>query len=315
MEPQREMKGVSFIIVSYFTADYVVGLVQSIEKYVQRFPYEILILDNSGSVEERKLLTVRDPIHQKVVFSEMNIGFVAANNLLFSRAQHDLIVLLNPDTLLIDNSLETLFDYCLAQERVGVVGPMLLNEDGTQQVGHYKFPGFPGLIKEHIFLWQRHPYAYHGTDTQIMECDVIKGSCMVFRKNIVDASPVFDPDLVMYSEEVDLCDRMRRKGLINIFFPKAKIVHYGERSSMQRPFALYSTYHYYRSKLVYFRKRWSLPRYWLARAILFVSLLEKAALLGLAARPRSAKIHWQVWVELFWTDGKDLMERKCTEDD
>ncbi len=293
---------ISFLIVNYFTADYVEHLLASIRQNVQRYRYEILIFDNSSDPGEKKKLEKFDLPVGKVFFSDRNVGFVAANNALLESASEDLLVLINPDTLLLDNSIEDLFDFVQRHDEAGAVGPMLVNGDGSYQVSYYKFPTLWTTIREHILLARNHAYAYSTPAATVQECEVVKGACMVVRKSAIPADYLFDPALTMYSEEIDLCHRLVGSGLKNYYFPNSRIVHYGEKSSHQEQASEYSLYHYHRSKLIYCRKRWTGARFQVVRAILFVSLIEKSILLALVGRRMSAKIHWRALKRL-WQDG------------
>lgn len=298
VEDQR--LGVSFLIVSYHTSGLVRDLVFSIEQFVRRYDYEILVCDNSCDAEERKALEQLSRRAVRTFFPDRNIGFVAANNFLLTKANHRLLALVNPDSKLIDCSIERLFDFVMQEREVGIAGPQLINEDGSIQVGHYKFPTLWGLLKEHVLLARKHPYAY-GDQGNVCECDVVKGACIVIRRDLARFVGLFDDDLTMYSEEVDLCKRLSRKGYRRIFFPLARIVHYGEKSTRRREFTEYSLYHYHRSRLVYFRKHHGCCYYGLVKAILVLSLAEKTVLFFLVGKTTSSRVHLSVLRQLLFT--------------
>jgi GT2 family glycosyltransferase len=279
----------SFLIVNYHTAPFVVKLVESIRTFITRLPYEILIYDNSADDGERNMLELLSSPDCRQYFSAENRGFVAANNALALEANNDMLVLINPDTLLTDSSLEALCEYAASREDVGAAGPMLLNGDGSYQVGHYKFPTLWLLMRQHLFF-ARNPYVYDPIPDGPAVCDVIKGACLTVRRSVVGSGPLFDPDLVMFSEEVDLCWRLRMRGLKSVFFPRASIVHYGEQSTGRKEYSAYSVRHYYRSKLIFWKKNRPTAPYVCAKYILYLSLMEKTVVLALTGRVRSASI-------------------------
>lgn len=285
---------ISFLIVNYFTAELVRDLVESIRKNISAYTYQILIADNSGSESQKAMLDSLSDENTRVYYLDDNPGFVKANNYLAEIAGGRILILINPDTFLIDNSLEKLIFYFLKDEAAGIIGPCLLNDDETYQVSFHSFPYISGLIKEHLLLYRKNPYADYDRINETHECDVVKGACLIIKKEISDRLGLFDTDLVMYSEEVDLCYRTRLMGKKVIYCPEAKIVHLGERSSSQSRFTEYSLYHYYRSKFIFYRKHFSTSYYLLVKAILMLSLVEKAFLLFVFGRNVSSRMHWNV---------------------
>jgi GT2 family glycosyltransferase len=293
------MRTLSVLVVNYFTASLVHDLVLSIGEYIKRYEFEILICDNSVDDEQRRELQKLDRSNVSLFCPRKNLGFVGANNYLFKKAQHDLLLLINPDTKLIDSSMEKLFDFVGEGEGIGVAGPRLLNGDGTVQVGHYRFPDLMGLIKEHLLLVKQHPYAYKDS-TSTVECDVVKGACLVIKKDVAKSVGLFDLDFAMYSEEVDLCFRLKERGLKNFFYPSARIIHYGEKSARQKQFTEYSLYHYHRSRLLYFKKHHSQSYYLVVKFIILISLVEKTVVFFFAGKGFSSRVHLAVLWRIFF---------------
>ncbi|MEM4260708.1 MAG: glycosyltransferase family 2 protein [Candidatus Woesearchaeota archaeon] len=287
------MSGISFLIVNYHTAECITLLVDSIKENIHKYVYEILIYDNSCTLDQTtKLLSLRNNTI-KVYFSEENIGFVRANNFLLKQAQYEIIILINPDTKLIDNSLEHLLDMIQSSHGIGAVGPMLLNDDNSYQVSFFKFPNLITLIQEHILLF-RDPYSYSTDHTTQQECDVIRGACLVFKKECLKENYIFDEDYVMFSEEVDLCWRLKKQGFKNYYYPFTKIIHYGGKSSNRKEISDYVLYHYYRSKLIFFKKHHSRLYYTLVKCVLIISLIEKVILLFIVLKTWNSIRHYKV---------------------
>ncbi len=292
------MASTSFLIVNYYTAGLVQALVKSIREHVIRHDYQILIYDNSGDKQERTNLKALESADVHVYQGTGNIGFVAANNVLFAGCSSDIVVLLNPDTLLIDSSLEGLIDLLAGPEPFGAVGPMLLNADGSYQVSCYRFPDLRTLAAEHFLALRQNVYAYKNDYRFSRECDVVKGACLAFRRSSVGAEKLFDENLVLYSEEADLCMRFRRKSLKNYYCADARLCHYGEQSTSRGDVDEYVMYHYHRSKLYFIRKYYSRSFYFTARGIILLSLVEKIIVFGILGRMRKARIHSTIFRKL-----------------
>jgi len=284
---------ISFLIVNYFTAEYVISLVKSIKKYITNYNYEILILDNSCDSKQWEMIFNISNTHIHSFNLEENLGFTKGNNFLYSKSHGKIITIINPDSLLINNSLEHLFDFLMKSNNIGAVGPKLLNEDKSYQISYYKFPTLFKLVLEHIFVFQN-PYKYKSSATHNFECDVIKGACLVLMRDKIEKVGLFDERFFMYSEEVDLCFRLIKDGNKNIYFPDTQLIHAGKKSSSQKKYTEFSLYHYNRSKIIYTSK-YEKPLYTsLVKIILIVSLLEKAIILFLLNKRFSSKIHWNV---------------------
>ena len=284
---------ISFLIVNFHTSSYVINLVQSIEKFISTEKFEILILDNSEDKNEFDNLSLIRNKFTKLFKSASNIGFVAGNNFLYKKALGDFIILINPDTRLIDTSLIDLIKYLLTDATIAIAGPQLLNEDGSYQVSFYKFPRISSLLKEHILLYNKHAYEYDSDKSKSRFCDVIKGACLVINKKVWKDENIFDDSYIMYLEEVDLCKRVQLKGLKIFYFSESKIIHLGEKSSSLSFASEYSLFNYYRSKLIYFNKFHS-NFYIFIKAILFLSLVEKSVVLFMSGRFNSSLLHRKV---------------------
>jgi len=284
---------VSFLIVNYFTAEYVSNLINSIKEHISKYNFEILILDNSCDTTQWKLLSYLASYQIKIFNLKKNLGFTKGNNFLYSKSNGEIITIINPDSFLIDDSLELLFDFLSVSQNIGAIGPKLLNEDKTYQISYYKFPTLLSLLLEHIFLFFN-PYKYKKETTEIFECDVIKGACLVLKQDTIKQNGLFDEKFFMYSEEIDLCKRLIKSGKRNYYFPDAQIVHAGKKSSSQKEFSEFSLYHYHRSKIMYFLKYNGKLFGLLVKIILLISLIEKTVILFLVNKKFSSKIHWNV---------------------
>ncbi|MHB8853328.1 MAG: glycosyltransferase [Ignavibacteriaceae bacterium] len=292
------MKKISFLIVNYFTSKYVKKLIESIYENILDFNYEILIHDNScNEIEENKIKSLASE-HVKIFIAANNYGFVKSNNFLSQRAEGDLLVLINPDTLLINNSLEYLFNYLFNNDQIALASPMLLNENMSYQVSFFKFPNIISLFMEHILLFPNNVYAYKTDKNKMQYCDVLKGACLTLKKEFLVDGHVFDEDFIMYSEETELCLRIKKLNKKVLYYPDAKIIHYGEKSSSQKEAKEYSLFHYYRSKLIFFKKYYKKNKMNLARFILLSSLFEKSIILYLFNKKENSRIHFYVFKKL-----------------
>ena len=254
------MLKLSIIIVNYNVKEFVKNLLISLEKALKNFTSEIIIIDNAssdGSVEDikNKFPTI------KLIANKNNVGFGKANNQGLEIADGEYIVLLNPDTIVKENTFKNLIDFIQEKPDVGMVTCKVLNPDGTLQLAcRRSFPGpwtsftkVTGLSK--LFpkskLFARYNLTYLN-ENEINEVDAVSGSFMMFKKNVYNKVGGFDSRFFMYGEDLDLCYRVQSKGYKVYYVPTTEIIHYkGEstkRSSLDETKIFYEAMHLFVQK-------------------------------------------------------------------
>jgi GT2 family glycosyltransferase len=250
---------------------------------------EVIVVDNASADATAELLPARFP-WVKLIRSATNLGFTAGNNLGYAASQGQAVYFLNPDTEIVNHpttnhaisnsggdsggdSLWTLYRALMENPSVGLVGPQLRYADNTLQSSRRRFPtpldaffGEGALGRYwHNNPWQRHLHMDDWPPTFRQEVDWVVGAAMLARRAALEevrqpeATGPFDEDFFMYSEEIDLCYRLKQAGWQIVYVPEAVVVHYEGRSSSQVVAArdLYfhrSTIHYYEK---YFGPRWA----------------------------------------------------------
>jgi len=289
---------ISFLIVNYKTEEMVCELIKSIKNYIKKYKYEILIFDNSYS--KNSIINSVQDSNVQVFNVEKNIGFVKANNILFQNSKGDIVVLLNSDTLLINDSLEKIFDFLVMNGNLGIVGPKLLNADLTYQESFYRFPTLITTICELIFLSKK-AYDYKFDINEIQDVDVIKGACIIFNREILKDESPFDESFEMYSEEVDLCFRVKKKGYKNIYYPFSQVIHFGGVSSNYDDKTIfYTNYNYYKSKRLFFKKHKSKYQFFLYDLIIFCSLIERVFIFFIIFRFSKSAFFLKILMKIYF---------------
>lgn len=247
---------VSIVIVSWNTKRLLAECIESIHAGPPEGNFEIYIVDNASTDGTAQMLAEHYPLTHLIVNPE-NVGFASANNQAIDQCQGRYIILLNPDTKVLPGTFQTLIEYMDQHPRAGANGPMLLNPDGTLQTSCYPIPT---LSKELWRLLHMDKLAHYGTydvhswdATRPREVEVIQGACLVLRKEALDQVGILDGDYFMYTEEVDLCDRLLTAGWQIVWIPRAQVIHYGGQSTQQVATEMFLRL--YESKLLFFRKR------------------------------------------------------------
>jgi len=249
---------VSVIVVSWNVWSWLAPCLRSIRQALGRLEGEIIVVDNASTdgTPER----VREAFPEvRLLINPANRGFPAANNQGMAVARGRYFFLLNPDTVVLDQAIEELVTFADAHPDVGVVGPQLLNPDGSVQSSRRRFPTFWTALFESTW-WQpwaprsilTHYYVLDRPDHEIQEVDWVTGAAMLVRREVVERVGPMDEGFFMYAEELDWCRRIRQAGWRVFYYPPAKVIHYGGRSSDQVPALQHLAFQ--RSKIRYFRK-------------------------------------------------------------
>ncbi len=299
-QPPDPAVDLSVVIVSWNTAELLERCLASLEQEFQRIGglrSQVIVVDNGSSDGTPERIRARYPWVEMRV-NATNMGFAAANNLGLRDSRGRYILLLNPDTEVLPGALATLMAYMDDHPEVGLVGPRLLNPDGTLQVSCYPSPTLSRELWRLLHLDRWHPYGTYRMESWSTELprqvEVIKGACMLVRRDALEQVGPLDESYFMYTEEVDWCYRIRRAGWTVVWVPQARVLHYGGQSTQQIPEEMFL--HLYRSKVQYFRKhygRWGCRGY---KAILLLASglrivgIPLARLVGVAPGPEALRL-------------------------
>jgi N-acetylglucosaminyl-diphospho-decaprenol L-rhamnosyltransferase len=219
---------------------------------------EIVVVDNGSTDNSVEMVRAEFPSAHVIANAE-NRGFPAANNQGIAVAQGRYVLLLNPDTEAVGDSLATMVVYADAHPDVGIVGPQLLYPDGSIQPSRRRFPTLAIAFFESTWLESYTPQSvlrrYKMMDTPddaTQEVDWVEGAAVMARREAIEQVGPMDEGFFMYSEELDWCRRFREVGWRVVYLPTARIVHHRGKSSEQVVAARHI--HFQTSKVRYFRK-------------------------------------------------------------
>ncbi len=248
----------SVITVSWNVRDLLRDCLKSVETNRDGINIEMIVVDAASSDGSVEMVREEFP-WVKLIASAENLGFPRGNNvgILASSGRH--ILLLNPDTVVLDNALKIMVDYLDNHLSVGAVGPQLLNADGSVQSSRRRFPTFWTGVFESTWLERFAPrrilqryYAQDLPDNRESDVDWIIGACLMVPRRVVERVGLLDEGYFMYSEELDWCRRIKDAGWRVIYLPWARIMHFVGKSSEQAITARHVNFQ--QAKLRYFRK-------------------------------------------------------------
>jgi GT2 family glycosyltransferase len=246
-----------------------------------RSAHEVIVVDNAstdGSVEmlEREFPGV------KVIRNATRQGYGSSHNRALQVARGRFVLILNEDMEIIDDAVDRMVKTAERIDGLGVLGCRLVSPDMTLQVSCFRFPTLAQELFEAVFPYtvafprarirSRMDYWPHDQEADV---DIVVGCCMLIPRTALERVGGFDPGFFVYSEEHDLCRRMRNAGLRVVFTPHARMIHFGGQTSrrMSTRMALVQV----ESRIRYFRKHHGRIACALFRAIVLLAAAWRLA--------------------------------------
>lgn len=235
------MMDLSIILVNWNSADYLAHCLASIYRQVKGPQLEIIVVDNA-SQDGCEALLRREFSEVKFVPSAENLGFARANNLGASVSSGSALLFLNPDTLILGDSVQSMFNWLSSHPETGAVGVRLLNGDGSLQASCVQ--SFPTLTNQFLDseafrrwfprwrIWGTQ--AVSDPERKPANVDAISGACFMVRRGLFERIGGFTDHYFMYSDDLDLSYKIHRSGYSIVCLCSCEVIHYGGASSSQR---------------------------------------------------------------------------------
>ncbi|MDJ0797348.1 MAG: glycosyltransferase family 2 protein [Calothrix sp. MO_167.B12] len=262
----------SIILVNYNGADVLPDCLNSIDKFIPEDNCEIIVVDNASQDGSVEFITDKFP-HVKLIELSENRGFGAGNNAGARIASGEFLLLLNTDTILTENILPHLIELMQNNPQIGIIGPKLLNADGSFQISFAHAISIQGEYQTQ----RLHQAVNNPSQLQVIEqqyqhlqgVDVVVGAAFLIRSSLFHELGGFDEKFFMYFEESDLCQRVLNQGYKVIYTPEVSLIHLKGYSTQQAasPMAI----EYRRSQMYYYHKH----RHWVEQQLMRVYLLAK----------------------------------------
>lgn len=202
------------------------------------FNYEVIVVDSSSSIETRNLVKEEFPKYKVLPFKK-NIGYTKAVNEGIKSSKGDFVLILNPDIILLKNAVESMYEFMKENREIGLMGPQLLNFDGTRQNSCFRFYNPFTVLYRRSFLGYL-PFAKKTLDkflmndsdlSKIVEADWLMGSAIMANRHAIDKVGLMDKNFFLYMSDVDWARRFWENGYKVIYYPKVKLYHYHKRVS------------------------------------------------------------------------------------
>lgn len=305
---------VSVIIVNWNSVKYLEKCLEILFAIEDKATFEVIVVDNASYDGSADL--AKNRFKQVKFFQlEKNLGFAGANNFGVKHASGRILIFLNPDTEPSTGFIDILSETIINNKNAGAVGCLLVNTDQSIQLSSVM--PFPSLLTPifdiEIILTKLHWLSFLGvkplfqkTDIESVSVDVISGACLAVRKDIFESVGRFNEEYFMYSEDVDLCFKIRKSGKTNIFTNRCKVLHHGGKSSKLQPANAFSRKMRLESKRKYFRLNHSLFHSYAYVLLTFLISLIRLIIITLAVplflkKIQRIRVMYNKWmVSLIW---------------
>jgi asparagine synthase (glutamine-hydrolysing) len=231
----------SVIIVNWNTCAILRDCLASVEKYLSPHSHETLVVDN-GSSDGSADMVAREFPNIRLIRNSENVGFARANNQAMREARGKQFLLLNSDTLLVDDSVARLVKQVMGDPSIGIAHCRLLMRDGQLQYSTYRFPRLDLAVIEEFVLYKFLPRAEQGRlllagyweQDEERDVDWVSGAFMLLPRKVFEQTAGFSEAYFMYGEDMELCYRIREAGWRIRYYPQASIIHLDHSSSAVR---------------------------------------------------------------------------------
>lgn len=274
----------SVIIVNYNVKYFLEQTLNSIDAAAksfysvnQNFSFEIIVVDNNSVDGSSELIRKKFP-HIHLIENKINSGFAKANNQALRISRGEYVLLLNPDTVLEENTFEKTIQFMDEHSEAGALGVKMVDGKGnflpeskrgfpTPEVAFYKLFGLSKFFPQSKLFGKYH--LGYLNENQIHEVDVLAGAFMLIRKKVLDEIGLLDEAFFMYGEDIDLSYRIKKAGYKNYYFPETRIIHYKGESTKKG--SLNYVRMFYSAMDIFAKKHFSSQR-----AALFTILIQTA---------------------------------------
>ena len=252
----------SVIIVNYKVKHYLEQCLRSVAEASRGIAVEVIVVDNASGDGSVEYLRERFP-DVTIIASEENLGFARANNLAIRNSHGQYVLLLNPDTIVAEETFSNFISFMDSTPDAGGCGAYMLHTDGsfapesrrglpTPFVAFCKMSGLASLFPKSRTLGRY--YMRYLNENEVNRIEIMSGAFMFLRRDALDKAGLLDEDFFMYGEDIDLSYRILKAGYNNYFLP-SRILHYKGESTVKSSYRYVHTF--YRAMELFFNKHYA----------------------------------------------------------
>jgi GT2 family glycosyltransferase len=222
---------ISIIIVNYNVRFFLEQCLQSVFDACHNISAEVIVVDNNSHDTSCEMIVNKFP-KVKLIANKVNTGFSTANNQGVAIAKGEYVLILNPDTVVTEDTFEKTLQFAKSIANLGTIGIKLI--DGTGNFLPESKRGIPTpkvSINKLLGISTKKYYANHLNENESGKIEILVGAFMFMKRDIYNEVKGFDEDYFMYGEDIDLSYKILKKGYNNYYFSEAKIIHYKGEST------------------------------------------------------------------------------------
>ena len=318
---------VSIIIVAWNVKKLVADCLNSVYDETKGIDFEIIYVDNASEDGSVEMVKKQFP-NVRIIENDENKGFIKANNQGIETAQGRYVLLLNSDTIVLDNAIAKMVEFADAHQEAAVVGCKIVNLDRTLRKTCFMYPSVLNMFLAATYLYRVFPKSkFFGRERMtwwdfddVREVEAVSGCCSLVRNHALEQVGLMDETYFVYGDDSDWCYRFKKNGWKIMFTPEAQVIHYGGQTTSQKPRAFRLQME--GSRLIFMklhRSRAAFPLACFLTGLFFFLRIPYWLVVGLSGRKEGAKPVEQAGTYLIgscycWTNWKRLlMNREAIE--
>lgn len=274
----------SVIIVNYNVKYFLEQCLLSVKQALTGINGEIIVTDNNSVDGSCEMVNEKFP-EIRLIRNRENAGFAKANNQAISQAKGKYILILNPDTVVEENTFQKCIDFMNQHPDAGALGVKMIDGKGkflpeskrslpTPAVAFFKIFGLSKLFPRSQLFGKYH-LGYLDPE-KIHSVEILTGAFMFLRKTVIDQIGPFDEDYFMYGEDIDLSYRIITNGFQNYYYPETRIIHYKGESTRKGSLNYVSLF--YKAMIIFARKHFSRKNIKLLSFLISLAIYFRASL-------------------------------------
>lgn len=301
----------SFVVVNFRTPKLTVEAVKSIISHEKKIKYEIIVVDNNSGDNSISYLSKYLPKSVRLILSDENLGFGRANNLGLAKAKGRFFVIFNSDAYEVEEILPKIKKIFDSRKNISILGTKILYPNYELQQSHGSLPGLLSIFTWMFFLddipilnfflpslHKKSKFFYKKT----VKTGWVTGALMVFKRSVYRKLNGFNPEIFLYSEDIDICLRAKKHKHRTYFFNEVKVIHIGQQSSKgASSSALIGEV----TGLIYISKKYFNPvKYLMIKLLLTLGSLLRLTIFGIILKSSSAKYIYSQILKIIWGENK-----------
>ncbi len=222
----------SIVILNYNVRYFLELCLRSVEAATSQIDSEIIVVDNNSQDDSCEMVKALFP-NVILIENKENFGFSKGNNIGVAQAKGAYVCILNPDTVVAEDTFIKLFKFAEKKEKLGLIGCKLINGAGVfLPESKRNIPYISAAIKK-LFGSSTDYYANHLEEHETGKIDVLVGAFMLLKRDIYNAIEGFDEDYFMYGEDIDISYRILKAGYQNYYIGETTIIHFKGESTLR----------------------------------------------------------------------------------